>query len=376
MSRQTETVRVAIIMAGGAGERFWPLSRRNRPKQLLPLADSRKSLLAEAVERIAPVIPNERVFIVTGRHLVDAIRRAHLAIPSENILAEPYKRNTSGALAYATAVLAARFPDLPPEKLGMAIITADHFIGAPDRFAASVDMAMSAAEKTGALVACGVPPTRPETGFGYIQVSQAPHTVEGLPDDAPIYRMEAFHEKPDINQAGEYLASGHHLWNSGMFFWTAAAFLKELDLASPKLARAVRNMAGAFQKNDLSTVDRIFEQLDDISIDYALMEHAANVLVVQANFPWEDIGSWISLERTHGVDAQGNCLVGDPVVIDAERCIVYNAPGAVRMAVGVVGVCDLAVVVTEDGVLVAPKDRAQEVRGIVAVLKERGATQI
>lgn len=376
MSPQAETVRVGIILAGGAGERFWPLSRRDRPKQLLPLADPSKSLLAEAVERIAPVIPNERVFIITGRHLLDAIRRGCPGVPAENILAEPCKRNTSAAVAYATAFLMARHPDLPPQKLSMAITTADHFIGAPDRFADSVAMAMSAAENTGALVICGIEPARPETGFGYIQISQAPQAVAGLPGGAPVFRMAAFREKPDIDQAREYLDSGCYLWNSGMFFWTADAFLSELDKACPKLAQATRNMADVMRNGDLPVVDRIFEQLDDISIDYALMEHAANVLVIRANFPWEDIGSWISLERTHGTDAQGNCLVGNPVVLDANRCVVYNAPGARAMAVGVMGVHDLVVVVTQDGVLVAPKDRAQEVRRIVAALKEHGATQI
>lgn len=366
-------IRVGIIMAGGSGERFWPLSRRLRPKQLLCLTTPGQTLLEEAVSRIAPLVAPENVYVVTGRHLVEPIGDANTGVPRENIIAEPCKRNTSGALAYAAAFVMARY-ETSPENITMAITTADHEIGHAERFQKTVAATLEVVERDTVLATLGVVPTRPETGYGYIQIAQdAPSLSDGY---AAIYPVTAFHEKPNREMAEDFVASGRYFWNSGMFFWRVSAFLDELDTVQPALADATRGMAHAMNAGDDLGVHQIFEELEDISIDYALMERASRVVMARAEFPWDDIGAWPALDRTMTRDAQGNVGVGEPVLIDCEDCIVYNEPGGQNVAVGVVGCEDLIVVVTSDGILVAPKERAQDVRRIVAELKARGSEQV
>jgi mannose-1-phosphate guanylyltransferase len=365
----SDTIRVAVIMAGGSGERFWPLSRRLRPKQLLCLTSPGQTLLAEAVSRIAPLVRPEDIYVVTGEHLVNPIRSVDTGVPPENVLAEPCKRNTSGALAYAAASLLARY-DCAPANITMAVTTADHQIESPEQFQQTVAATLDIVERDGVLATLGVVPTRPETGYGYIQIAEdMPSLSDG---DIAIYPVTAFHEKPNREKAEDFVASGRYFWNSGMFFWRIADFLDELEETRPALAEAVRRMAKALREGDEPRVHTMFEELEDISIDYALMEHAKRVVMARAEFPWDDIGAWPALDRTMAHDDQGNVAIGDPVLIDCEDCIVYNEPGGENVAVGVVGCEDVIVVVTSDGVLVAPKDRAQDVRRVVAQLKTRG----
>ncbi len=381
---KTAALRVAVIMAGGSGERFWPLSRRRRPKQLLCLTDERQNMLSEAVNRIAPLIPPQQVYVVTSQHLVDPIRQAQVGVPDENVIAEPCKRNTSGCLAYATAVLLARF-DHDGSSITMTVTTADHLIGDPQRFRDTVEVALGAAEREAVLVTLGVVPDRPETGYGYIQVAGDLQTAVSTearagPDDhgspIPVHPVVAFHEKPNRERAEDFLATGRYFWNSGMFFWRVSTFLAELEVARPQLHRATLEMAQALRENDDEKVGAIFEGLEDVSIDYALMEHAKHVAVVRADFPWDDVGTWSVLDRTHAHDPNGNVTRGDPVIIDCEDSIIYNEAGAEDMAVSVIGAQDLVVVVSHDAVLVVPKDRAQDARRAVQELKRRNAKQI
>jgi mannose-1-phosphate guanylyltransferase len=362
-----------MIMAGGSGERFWPLSRRLRPKQLLGLTSPTRTLLEEAVSRIAPVVASRDVFIVTGRHLVAPIRKAETGVPRENVIAEPCKRNTSGALAYAAACMLSRY-GTSPENITMAVTTADHAIGDPALFQETVAAVLDLVEQENALATLGIVPTRPETGFGYIQI--APGAEPLIDGKIAIYPVTAFHEKPQRETAEEFVASGRYFWNSGMFFWRLSSFLEELDRVRPMLSDAVRRMTEAMNAGDDLGVHQIFDSLEDISIDFALMEHARRVVVARAEFPWDDVGAWSTLDRTLAHDEQGNVCVGEPVLVDCENCIVYNESGGEKMAVGIIGCSDMIVVATSDGVLVAPKERAQEVRRIVAALKDRGAEQI
>jgi len=378
MPATDETRRVGIIMAGGAGERFWPVSRRLRPKQLLNLTDSGKCMLAEAVDRLSPLISPTDIYIATGEHLVKPMREATLGIPDENIIAEPCKRNTSGCLAYATAHILAKYAtdqagpasEAVQRGISVAVVTADHAIGDNEAFRKTVDMLLRAASEHGALCTIGVVPTRAETGFGYIQIPEK--TM-----DVPYYEVTAFHEKPSAERAEAFVASGRYLWNSGMFFWTIRDFLSELDRVRPQLKTATIAMAEAMRSDDVDRVRAIFEGLDDISIDCALMEHARKVLVAPADFSWDDVGMWSALDRSHRHDDHGNVIVGNPVVIDCSNCVIYEdrADGE-HMAVGIVGMSDVVVVVTSDAVLVVPKDRAQDVRTVVEELKRRGARQI
>lgn len=360
-------------MAGGSGERFWPLSRRNHPKQLLKLTRPDQTMLGEAVERLSPLIPANHIYIVTGAHLVAPIREANVGVPAENVLAEPCKRNTSGCLAYAAAHLIARYG--PPETLSMAVVTADHIIGDPKRFRDAVQVALETVESADVLATQGIVPNRPETGYGYIQIADPKAPIRD-DNDLPVFPVAAFHEKPNREIAEDFVNRGGYLWNSGMFFWRVSTFLAELDRVRPELAQATRDMADAIHHNDKGTVNTLFESLEDISIDYALMEHAKNAVVVRADYPWDDVGTWTSLDRTRDHDAHGNVADGDPVLIDSHNSIVVNAAGPGEMAVSVVGMDNVVVVACKDGVLVIPKDRAQDVRKAVAELKARGAKQV
>lgn len=356
--------RVAVIMAGGSGERFWPLSRQLRPKQLLRLTSETETMIEEAVSRIAPLVGEQNVFVATSRILAGPIAHAGLPIPAENILAEPAKRNTAGCLCWVAAQLQARFP---AEEVAIAVLTADHQIGEQPEFRACIDRALSAASLHSALVTIGVRPDRPETGYGYIEAA-----AEVAPG---VRRVARFREKPDLAAAQAYLADGNYLWNSGMFFWRASVFMNQMAAASPAHHAATEAMREALTAGREADAVAAFESLPDISIDYALMERATEVLMVEASFPWDDVGAWDALSRSRSANAEGNVLDGDPIVLDSRNCIVLNdAPS--EMAVGVVGVDNLIVIATRDAVLVIPKDRAQDVKGIVKQLKERKAKQL
>jgi len=296
MTEHGKTRRVGVVMAGGSGERFWPISRRLRPKQLLHLTQDQETMLGEAVSRVAPLIAPEDVYVVTGEHLVAAIREAGVGVPDENVIAEPCKRNTAGCLAYAAAHLLAKYGG-DGDDLTMAVLTADHIIGDSEAFRATIRIAMDAAESEQALATVGMVPTRPETGYGYIQADADP--LPQYAGSVQVYPVAAFHEKPDAARAEAFMQSGHYFWNGGMFFWRLSVFLAALAEASPNIAAAVRAMTDAMRAGDDGRVRQAFEALENISIDYALMERADNVVVARADFDWDDVGSWPALDGRH-----------------------------------------------------------------------------
>lgn len=362
-------LRFAVIMAGGSGERFWPASRRARPKQLLRLTDPNLSMIEEAIERIAPLIPREQILIATSELLARPIADALPGLPRENILAEPEKRNTAACLALAAAHLEQRYG--AEQEMLMAVLTADHQIGAPERFRATVACALDFAATEDALVTIGVVPTRPETGYGYVEVAPADRAA-AVDREKPLPVLR-FREKPSAAIAQQYAKSGYHFWNSGMFFWRVSTLLRglakhmgELEVAERAMVAALAGRAGA------TTLREVFRPLADVSIDIGLMERASNVYVVPANFPWDDVGAWDALERTCDTDPAGNVVVGDAVLVDVKDSIVFNEPGSEEMAVAVVGLAGVIVATTRDGILVCPKDRAQDVRRAVAELRKRG----
>lgn len=364
--------RFAVIMAGGSGERFWPASRRARPKQLLRLTDPDRSMLEEAIDRIEPLIPRENVLIATSELLQGPIREGIPSLPPENVIGEPAKRNTAACLALAAAHLEQRFGD--PSHLAMAVLTADHLIGAPDEFRSTVAAALDFAAEQSALVTIGVHPTRPDTGYGYIEVEKAVDASELKPGAQPAIRpVLHFREKPDLPTAEEYAASGRHLWNAGMFFWSVSTFLDGLATCMPDLRTGTAKIVDALRAGDAARVAATFEGLDDISVDYGLMERADNVHVIPATFPWDDVGSWDSLIRTRPSDDAGNVTTGNPVLVDAKNCVVYDETGS-DTAVAVVGLEDVIVATTPDGILVCHKDRAQDVKKAVTELRRRGET--
>jgi mannose-1-phosphate guanylyltransferase len=351
-------------MAGGSGERFWPLSRKDHPKQLLKLGSPDASLLEEAVSRLEPIIPRQHIYVQTMPHLVHAIRKAGLPIPPENVLAEPCKRNTAGCLIYAAAHLHTRYGD----EAAMAVVTADHVIGDPELFRKTVVAALEAAERDTVLVTMGVRPDRPATGYGYIHAPGDGNTA--------VVRVEGFKEKPDLGIAEQYVADGHYYWNSGMFFWRIASFVGELTQAQPRMAEVYHELCTALEDHDPPRAEEVFGKLENISIDYALMEKARNVAMIRAEFPWDDVGTWSALERTRKTDENGNIAQGNTVVIDSRDCIVYNSDGGEERTVAVVGAEGLVVVVTPDAILVVPKERTEDVKKAVQELERRGAPQL
>ena len=367
--------RIAVIMAGGSGERFWPLSRCLRPKQFLYLTGDTQTLLERCISNISPVFSPERIILATGKPLVEIIRNTHTDIPPENILAEPYKRNTSGCLIFAAANLLARYGG-DGTDITMAVLPADHNIGDPGKFRSIVHYAMKAAEEKNALITLGVKPNRPETGYGYIEIAPDDEPAAMINDDISVFPVVRFLEKPDLTTAEKYIATDRFFWNSGMFFWRLSTFMDELGTSAPDMLKALERMTEALAAGDEQRVAAVFEKLDNISIDYALMEKANQVFVIKADFDWDDMGSWDAIERTLPKDKRGNVSVGGPVLIDSQNCIVYNEPGAEDKAVAIVGVEDLAVIVSEDAVLVVPKERAQDVRNAVEELRRRNAPQL
>ncbi len=365
-AKKQNTRRVAVIMAGGSGERFWPLSRSGKPKQLLRLTNDKETLLEEAVNRILPLVDAENVFVSTSKALAPAIVKARLPIGKKNVLAEPCRRNTAGCLVWVAAELSARFPG---EEVVMAVLTADHMIGQPGKFRTRVKAAMDAAIREDALVTIGVKPTRPETGYGYIEVVPA----KGKPR---AFQVSRFREKPNRELAEEFLETGHHFWNSGMFFWKISTFVSELDTASPIHGEVTRKVAAQLSKKQTKAATKSFETLPDISIDFALMEKTSNVMMVESNFPWDDVGAWDAIERSRRPDQHGNIVEGDPVLVETRSSIVINEAGAENIAVGVVGAENLIVIVSKDSVLVVPKSHAQDVRLVARELKRKGAKQV
>lgn len=326
-------------MAGGSGERFWPVSLPGRPKQLLDLTGTGKTMLDQAIERLAPVA-KDGIFCSTSLALKQPIVESGI-LGEDKILAEPCKRNTLGALVWSIGALAHKHGDL---NFLAAVTTADHLIRPDSAFQETVSEALRLAEETKGLVTIGIVPTRPETGYGYIQKG------EGT-------RVLRFTEKPEYNLAVEFYESGNYLWNSGMFFWSAEAFRNGLLEADPLYAEVFDAIA-----KDLSV--EAFEKLPNISVDYALMEKASNVHFVPSRFEWDDVGAWDSLRRLVTPDENGNAVVGNSRIEDSRDCIIYNPEP--NSKVTIMGLDNIVVVVSEGKVVVFPADRSQDVRKLAA----------
>ncbi len=347
----------AVIMAGGVGARFWPSSRRARPKQLLALGPTDESLLRATALRIAPIIPFERVLIVTSASLADAISAELPEVPRENILAEPVGRNTAPCVGWAAAHIRRR----DPEGV-LCVLPADHHIGDPEGYLAVLKASLAAAAD-GALVTVGIRPTRPETGYGYLEQG------EEL-DPGGVFRARRFVEKPNRQRAEQFLASGRFLWNSGMFFFRADVILREIAQHLPGLSDALSAYDDAAERGEeAAKVEATYGDLPSVSIDNGVMEKAANVSVVPGSFDWSDLGSWTTSWELAEKDEKENAAPDDAVLVDAKGCFVHTET---KKLVALVGVKDLIVVETEDALLIVPREQAQNVRAVVDALKARG----
>jgi mannose-1-phosphate guanylyltransferase len=349
----------AVILAGGSGTRFWPASRRSRPKQLLALAGAGdESLIAATVRRLHPLIAPADVWIATSTTLLDATAHALPDVPRAHLLAEPMARNTAAPIGWAAAVIARTDPDAI-----VVVLPADHFISDEPEFLAVLERAIRTAEQ-GWLTTIGISPTRPETGYGYIELGGVLH--EGA------HAVTHFVEKPDRARAEGFLAGGRHLWNAGMFVFRARVMLESIGRHLPVLAAGLAAIDAAAEKGDEARVlAEIFPSLPGISIDHGIMEKADRVAVVPGSFGWNDVGSWEVSWELADHDAEGNALPDGSVAVDAANNLVKDLSTGKKRRFALLGVSDLVLVETDDAVLVMPRSRAQDVRAIVEELSRR-----
>jgi mannose-1-phosphate guanylyltransferase len=349
----------AVILAGGSGTRFWPASRRSMPKQLLPLAGpGHESLIAATIRRLQPLITPADVWVATSTTLLDATAHALPDVPRAHLLAEPVARNTAAPIGWAAATIARTDPDAI-----VVVLPADHFISDEAGFRAVLERAIRVAEQ-GWLTTIGVSPTRPETGYGYIELGGALH--EGA------HAVTHFVEKPDRARAEAFVAGGRHLWNAGMFVFRAGVMLKSIGRHLPALAASLASLDAAAEKGDEARVlAEVFPSLPSISIDHGIMEKADRVAVVPGSFGWNDVGSWeVSWELARH-DAEGNAVPDGTVTVDAANNLVKDLSTGKKRRFALLGVSDLVVVETDDAVLVMPRSRAQDVRAIVEELTRK-----
>jgi len=356
----------AVIMAGGSGTRFWPLSRKARPKQFLAIGTD-APLLRETVDRLGPLVPVSKVYVVAGQRHAAPIRALLPDLPADHLLVEPCPRNTAPCVGLAAVHLARRDPDAV-----MAVLPSDHHIGDDAGYRAVLAAAAERA-RTGELVTLGIRPTRPETGYGYIRYDRTDPVVTS--NGIEVCRVERFVEKPPLEVARKYLASNRYLWNSGMFFFTAARILADIKRFMPHLSATLERVAASIGRDDYAAVlAEAFAELKSVSIDYGVMEHATTdpdlppMRVVPADFGWNDVGHWAAIADFAEADRDGNVVEGDAVLIDTRDSIVHVTRGTAA----VVGVEGLVVVSTEDAVLVCPRERAQDVRRVVDRLRRDG----
>ena len=366
---------VAVIMAGGSGTRFWPISRNSFPKQFLPFGEGERSLIQETDDRVRPVVGDGATLVVTTDYQVHLVREQ---LPQSAIIAEPSARNTAACIGTAAMTILKQVGDVP-----MICLPADHMIWRPEVLQARYRLACEIASKEATLLTIGIPPTAPETGYGYIESGD---------ERAPgVFQVKKFYEKPDLNRARKFLASGTYLWNSGMFIWRPSVLLQALKEFQPELfSRLERLFEVAEAGGSDEELREIYASLPSISIDIGVMEKAGNVSMLSGEgFRWSDVGSWHSwaenLERISGTGEP--VCVGDGIFIDTERCAVFSrseeektpgphAVGRDNRTIALVGVHDLVVVDTDDAILVCHRNRAQDVKRVVDILKQRGRTDL
>jgi mannose-1-phosphate guanylyltransferase len=349
-------MRYAVIMAGGVGERLWPLSRRSRPKQILKLFGG-KSLLRESFERVADVVGAESVYVITSEAHLEIAAQDLPEIPQENLIGEPVGRDTAAAVGLSSAVIAGRDPEAV-----VGIFTADHIITPRDRFAAAVTQAFAAAEEhRDALVTMGIRPSRPDTNYGYV------HRGERVSDG--LFQVRQFTEKPDLESAQRYVAGGEHYWNSGMFAWRASTILDELHKNLPKTHAAVIDIAGAWDTNQRrEKLEALYPGLEKISIDYAVMERADKVLVVEMDCNWVDVGSWPAIESVIEADGDGNVSACAKVIhLDSRDNIVVSEEDHLITTIGVEG---LVIIHSPDATMVCTKRDAAHIKDLVKKVRE------
>ncbi|MBP5579317.1 MAG: mannose-1-phosphate guanylyltransferase [Ruminococcus sp.] len=348
----------AVIMAVGRGERFWPKSRNASPKQFLSLTKDGETMIQKTVKRLLPIVETDDIYIVTNAAYKELVFEQLPAVPRENVLLEPCARNTAPCIAFAAAVISRKYEDAI-----MLVLPSDHLIGYEDIYINTLKKAVRAAEKGKRLVTIGITPEYPETGYGYINFGE---------EKGDVYAVERFVEKPDLATAKEYLASGRYLWNSGMFVWKISSVMHNIKEFMPDIYEGAVRIGQAFGTPDFTDVlVKEFTAFRSESIDFGIMEKASHIYTIPGSFGWDDVGSWLAVERINETDNDNNFIDGDVITVDAQRTTVCGG----KRLIAAVGTRDIIIVDTDDVLLVCSKNNTQDVKKVIAQLKEQNRNE-
>lgn len=352
----------AVIMAGGVGTRFWPLSQKKKPKQFLPIV-SDKTMIEETINRLLTVFPYSKIYTVANLEQTQIIKNLLPQLPEENLFVEPQGKNTAPSLILATASLFLQNPEAV-----VAALPADHLIEKSSVFLKKLKAGAVAASTEKKLITFGIPPDYPATGYGYIQfLKENPLQISA----ERFYSVQQFKEKPDSATAKTFLDEENYFWNSGMFLWQVSVFARQLEEHAPDMFVYWKRILTALENNDKTQIESVFEEIPSISIDYALMEKAEGILMAEGNFGWSDVGAWSALADIWLQDRRGNALRGENIVLDSQNCLLYNP----QKLTALIGVQDLIVVETEKALLICSKKEDQKVKDIVDRLKKEGRNE-
>ena len=348
---------VAVIMAGGKGERFWPRSRRNMPKQFLSLTDDGKTMIQLTVERIKPLVTIEDVFIVTNKDYKALVKEQLPSLPEENIILEPMAKNTAPCIGLASMYIKKKYEDAV-----MVVLPSDHLIKFNGIFVNTLKDAIEVAEQKNNIVTIGITPTYPETGYGYINFGKEKENTK----NNNVYEVERFVEKPNIELAKEYLFSGKFLWNSGMFVWKASTILAQFQHFLPDMYQGLIEIEETIgTEEEESTLERKFHDFTPVSIDFGIMEKAEDIYTIPGSFGWDDVGSWLALERFNKTNDNGNVIQGNVISIETKNSIIQGS----KKLIATVGIDNLIVVDTDDALLICEKENAQDIKRVLENLK-------
>lgn len=349
---------VALVMAGGRGERLWPRSTSSTPKYLLKFG-KKDTMLEETIDRLCSFVSLKKIFIVTSKENVNSIKKFLPGFPVSNIIREPFPRNTASCIGLASVFIKKKFPDAV-----VSVFPADHIIRGERRFSNTVNLGAFWAEKENAIVTIGIKPDRPETGFGYIEVGEKLAQKRGI----SVHKAERFVEKPNLKKAKSFVSSGKYLWNGGMFIFKIEEVFRAFKLFMPELYKGLMEIESYLDKVDRDKViRRVYKQINSISFDYGIMEKTHNRLVVVTDCFWNDIGSWISLEELYTKDQNGNISIGDTLLLNTINSIFVSDRGLIAA----IGIKDMVIVSTKNATIVFPKDKAQEVKQVVESIRKK-----
>jgi mannose-1-phosphate guanylyltransferase len=350
----------AVIMAGGSGTRFWPWSRKKKPKQLLKIA-GRDTMIKQTIDRIVTEISPGNIYIITTSLQADNIRGELPQIPAKNIIAEPFGKNTAACIGLAATIISKK-----DTNATMAVMTADHIIEPADLFLKALHCAERIAEETSALVTFGIKPKEPSVNYGYIQRSEEAINYDGF----PVYDAICFKEKPDHATAEDFVKSGEYYWNSGIFVWSVKTILENIKTLMPQLASGLTKIRESIDTPDESNVIHDeYEKFESVSIDYGVMEKASKVRIIEANFKWDDVGSWLAVERLNKSDQNNNTILGKHCGINTNGNIIV---GDGEHLITTINVSNMIVVSTKDVTMVCDRNNAEDIKKLTDILKEKG----